>query len=260
MGPTIPRSISHEPADKLVVAYMQWRDLVYLHWPVPLDKLGPLIPPELTLDTWKGVAWVSIVAFDMTMRGRLFPSPLSLTMPEINVRTYVRYKDEEPGLYFLSLDIDSWLATAGARTLLGLPYFPAHIDYGEQDREIMFRCQRTVGTPAHFATRVRPGRTLGASKPGTLPHFLLERYALYVERPGVLLRVQVQHAPLSAQKAEVCELDTDLIAADGLPQPQGQPRLAHYVPFADVEVYRPELVAMRETVIVPEPSTSSSSS
>ena len=49
----------------------------------------------------------------------------------------------------------------------------------------------------------RTGDALGPSVPGTLEHFLIERYLLFTERRGVPHRGQVHHAPYAVQRAEV---------------------------------------------------------
>ena len=33
---------------------MRWRNLLFMHWPVPEEALRPLIPPALKLDTFDG--------------------------------------------------------------------------------------------------------------------------------------------------------------------------------------------------------------
>lgn len=69
---------------------MQWHDLLFLHWPVSIAALRPLIPSGLTLDTFEGRAWIGVVPF--TMAG-----------------VHARYL---PPLHFASrLDVVAWLPT-----------------------------------------------------------------------------------------------------------------------------------------------------
>src|SRR5256885_599242 len=46
---------------------MQWRDLLFMHWPVPVEVIRPLIPrpDRLQIDTFDGMAWVGLVPFTM---------------------------------------------------------------------------------------------------------------------------------------------------------------------------------------------------
>jgi uncharacterized protein YqjF (DUF2071 family) len=82
-----------------------WHDLLFAHWPVPFEVLRPLVPSQLPLDVFEGQCWVGVVPFWMSgVRGRGLPAIPGLSrFPELNVRTYVSYRDK-PGVYFFSLD------------------------------------------------------------------------------------------------------------------------------------------------------------
>ncbi|HLZ59526.1 MAG TPA: DUF2071 domain-containing protein, partial [Ktedonosporobacter sp.] len=73
------------------VMRQSWRKLLFAHWPIAADRLRPLIPATLTLDTFEGEAWLGIVPFlmkDVAPRG--MPGlPWLSESPELNVRTYV---------------------------------------------------------------------------------------------------------------------------------------------------------------------------
>src|SRR5437879_12944232 len=43
-----------------------WEDLVFLHWPMDPDDLRACLPRGLSLDTYRGDAWVSIAPFVFT--------------------------------------------------------------------------------------------------------------------------------------------------------------------------------------------------
>ena len=62
-----------------------------------------------------------------------------------------------------------------------------------------------------FRVRYKLGGPLGVSRPGTLEHFLIERYLLHVERGPTLWIVQVHHSPYSLQRARMLELQDELI-------------------------------------------------
>ena len=49
--------------DRTVRGYQQWRSLLFLHWPVPIDLLRAVVPPSLEIDTWNGGAYVGVVPF-----------------------------------------------------------------------------------------------------------------------------------------------------------------------------------------------------
>ena len=99
-----------------------WHELLFAHWPISPERLRPLIPPVLALDTYEQQAWVGIVPFRMSyVRPRGVPPVPGLSaFPELNVRTYVTVNGI-PGVYFFSLDAGNSIAVALARTLFHLP-------------------------------------------------------------------------------------------------------------------------------------------
>src|SRR5204862_5669159 len=92
-----------------------WIDLLFAHWSVSPEELLPVLPPQLTLDTWDGHAWVGVTPFQVrNLRLRpTMPAPFLSAFPEINVRTYVVF-DGRPGIYFFSLDAGSAPAVLAA--------------------------------------------------------------------------------------------------------------------------------------------------
>jgi uncharacterized protein YqjF (DUF2071 family) len=217
----------------------RWRRLLFLHWPVPVAALRPLVPASLELDLHDGVAYVGVVPFAMEgVRPAWLPNALAMDFLETNVRVYV-HRDGAPGVYFFSLEAASRLAVAAARATFGLPYHFARMRLDERDGAVEYETRRASGTQPRLFARYRIGEPLGASTPGTLEHFLLERYYLFVERSGVLYRAQVHHAPYPAQRATVLTVEDQLVAAAGLPAVAAPPAFAHYSTGVDVEVFSP---------------------
>jgi len=216
--------------------FQRWRSLLFLHWPVPPEQLRPLVPAELSLDLHGEMAYLSIVLFAMEgVRHRWWPEQLSMQFLEANVRTYV-YHGETPGIYFLSLDANSRLATWGARRFWSLPYHHARMEMSAGEQETTFSIRRSR-SGALLHARYQVGETLGASEPGTLEHFLLERYWLFAPHQGQLCRAQVHHQPYLAEHATLLEFEDQLRAAAGLPQLSGDPPLVHFVSGVDTEIY-----------------------
>src|SRR5688572_307471 len=125
-----------------------WRDLLFLHQPVPVSVLRPLVPPGLGIDTYEGKAWVTLIPFVVLgCRPAGVRRALSMDFFEVNLRTYVRSARGEQGIYFFSLEASSWLACAGARMAYALPYFPAVISR-RKDADgtiIRYRSRRWLG-------------------------------------------------------------------------------------------------------------------
>ena len=224
------------------VMYQRWRMLLFLHWPVPVDALRPLVPRSLEIDLYDGTAYVGLIPFYVEgLRPAGVPEALALHFLETNVRTYVHVGGRDPGLYFFSLDAASRLAVLGARAGLGLPYQYARMRLRRDGAVVDYDMQRLSGARPRLAVRYEPGEYLGASAPGTLEHFLIERYLLHVQRGRTLWTVQVHHAPYPVQRARVLSLFDELILADGVCEPQGPPPLVHFASGVNVEVFAPTL-------------------
>jgi uncharacterized protein YqjF (DUF2071 family) len=214
-----------------------WHNLLFAHWPCPAEVLRPLLPAQVTLDTFEGQAWVGVIAFRMTgIRLRGFPIiPMVERFPEINVRTYVTV-DGKPGVYFLSLDADNPLALALARPWFHLGYRNARISFEQQGETINFRSTRTErGQPeAAFTGTYHPISEPRHYPAGTLENWLTERYCYYSpNRLGQVYRGEVYHDPWPLQLAQA-DIPTNTMALSHgitLPDPASPPILhyAHYM-------------------------------
>ena len=101
------------PREPWIMA-QRWSDLLFAHWPVPLDVIRPLVPSSLPIDLRDGSAWISIASFYLShLRPRFIPPlPLASAFPELNVRTYTSLGGK-PGVYFFSLDAGSAIIISG---------------------------------------------------------------------------------------------------------------------------------------------------
>jgi len=221
------------------VGYQRWHSLLFLHWPVEEAVLRPLVPPELTIDLYAGAAYVGLIPFVVEQaRPAGWSARAGLTFLETNVRTYVHFEGRDPGVYFFSLDAASRLAVAGARFVFGLPYYHARGWMRRRNATIEYRLQRLTGQRGAVAVRYVVGDALGSARPGTLEHFLIERYVLHVKRRDRIWTTQVHHRPYPLYHARVLALHETLLRADGLPSPSAPP-LAHFASVVDVDIFPP---------------------
>ena len=218
-----------------------WLDLLFAHWPVPPALLRPLLPEGLALQTWEGQAWIGVVPFRMeNVTPRLVPPlPWISAFPELNVRTYVTAGGKQ-GVWFFSLDATNPVAVRVARKGFHLPYYDARMDLQKkQDSWIRYLSHRLHkdAHPADLRALYRPAGRVYASKPGTLEHWLTERYCLYAaDNKGKLWRGEIHHCPWPLQKAEaIFELNT-MTSPVGLRLPESAP-LLHFARRIDVLVW-----------------------
>ena len=115
------------------------------------------------------------------------------------------------------------LAVMAARALFHLPYYRARMEVIPDGEGIIYRSHRLDKTggqtvPAAFEGSYRPVSAVYAAVPGTLEHFLTERYCLYAQGPdGGLRRTEVHHRPWPLQRAEAEITTHSMSAAGGLP-------------------------------------------
>lgn len=219
---------------------MRWCDLAFLHWPVTPDVLRPMIPASLALDTFDGDAWIGVVPFRMEgVRLRGAPAvPTTGAFPEINVRTYVRAAGRS-GVWFFSLDAASRLAVRGARFLYNLPYFDAEITVRSEADAIHYASTRVHrGAPAAtFVGRYHPVSGTYEAAPGTLDHFLVERYCLFMfdDRRGLGL-LDIDHEPWPLQRGVVDLSANTMVDPIGITLPRDEP-LVHVAGALEVRAW-----------------------
>jgi uncharacterized protein YqjF (DUF2071 family) len=211
-----------------------WLDLLFAHWSLPVDALRPAVPAALPLDTFDDRAWLGITPFEVSgLRARGTPPVPGISrFPETNVRTYATV-DGKPGIHFFSLDAASALAVAAARAMYRLPYHRADMAIERAGEEIRYRTRRAE---AELIARYRPDGPVFQAQPGTVEHFLTERYCLYVvdERHHVR-RADIHHPPWPLQPA-VGHIERNTMTAPlGIELP-GDP-LLHFAARQDVVIW-----------------------
>jgi uncharacterized protein YqjF (DUF2071 family) len=220
------------------VMKMRWADLLFAHWPVAVEALRPLIPSGLEVESFDGTGWVGLVPFTMkNVRARLFPRIPSF--PELNVRTYVRYRGK-PGVWFFSLDAQSRLAVATARTFFCLPYYHARMRSVADGASIHYVSSRSPGrgTGAEFEGRYRATGDVLRSNVGTLEYFLTERYCMYMADGRGRIKIgEIHHEPWPLQVAEIEIRRNTVASATGIGLPEVDP-ICHYSRCLDVLAWR----------------------
>lgn len=210
-----------------------WYDLLFAHWPVVPQKLRSLIPPAFEIETFDGQAWLAVTPFHMDMRPRGLPG-LKLHFPEMNCRTYVSYRGK-PGVFFFSLDAGSRLAVWGARSFYHLPYFYSQMKVERKEKQIAYSSARVEST-ASFVAIYQPASEVRHSHPGSLEHWLTERYCLYTSTRNHVYSAEIHHLPWPLQNAS-CRIEHNRIAAAaGIELPDAPP-LLHFAERIEVLIW-----------------------
>jgi uncharacterized protein len=231
------------PAGPWIMA-QHWHDLLFAHWPVPVEAMRRLVPPELELDCFEGRSWIGIVPFRMAgVRLRATPAvPWLSAFPELNVRTYVTIGGK-PGVWFFSLDAANRVAVEVARAWFHLPYFRAAMSLSARGTEIAYSLRRKDirGQGERFeASYAGEGETFHADR-GTLDYFLTERYCLYARRgDGTILRGEIHHAPWKLQRARASVSVNTM--AESLGVPLVEEPVLHFSRLQEVMVWSPQRI------------------
>ena len=213
-----------------------WCDLLFAHWPVSPEALRPAVPAELPIDTFGGAAWLAVTPFEVRgarPRGA-FPVPGLSRFAETNVRTYTTVGGRT-GIYFLSLDAASRPAVAGARRAYRLPYFHAAMSIARVGGGVAYRSSRP-SPAARLRVSYRPTGAPFTARPGTLEHFLTERYCLYtLDDDHRVHRAEIHHPPWLLQEA-TAELAVNTMTAPYDIELPGDP-LTHFAARQDVVLW-----------------------
>lgn len=104
----------------------QWLRLIMANYEIDPALLQPFVPAKTELDTWNNRTYVSLVGFlfhDTRVMG--FRVPFHVTFPEVNLRFYVRYKENDEikrGVVFVKEIVPRQAITFIANTLFKEKY------------------------------------------------------------------------------------------------------------------------------------------
>jgi uncharacterized protein len=200
-----------------------WEHLLFFHWELDPQKVKPLLPSELELDTYAGKAWMTVLPFKVShQRFRLLPEiPFLHSYFELNVRTYVKYRGI-PGVYFFSLDVNNPLTVLGTNAL-SLPYKNAKMVMHRQRNDIVFTSNR-LSDHAKFSAVYRPASPPAPVTSESLDYWLMERYRLFTKWGKWILQGEIGHDcwEVSTAKALISENSVSPIELSC------EPDLTHY--------------------------------
>jgi uncharacterized protein YqjF (DUF2071 family) len=223
------------------IMVQRWHDLLFAHWRCPLSALRPLVPAALEIETYDDSAWIGVIPFYMSgVRMRAAPPvPTAHAFEELNVRTYVTL-DGRPGVWFFSLDCASMLAVIGARLGISLPYFRASMTMARGGETIAYNSRRwpIAGPPARFSATYGGSGASSEPAPGSIDHFLTERYCLYSADKERIWRADIFHPRWSFQAAAATIAHNSMIAAAGVSVFDEAP-LLHFAAFQQVRFWWP---------------------
>lgn len=196
-----------------------WRDLVFLHWAVDPALVAPLLPAGVRPDVRDGVTYVGLIPFRMVDAGvgRGPAVPYAGTFLEANVRLYSVDAAGQRGVVFRSLESTRLAVTLAARAGFGTPYMWSRMRTTHDGDVIGYESTRRWPGPRGLRSRiaVRPGEPV--AEPDPMFDFVTARFGLHTTWLGRTWYVPNHHDRWPLQRAELVDLDDELVAAAGLP-------------------------------------------
>jgi uncharacterized protein len=202
------------------------RDVLFAHWRASLSELSRLLPPGLAADVFDGDPWLGLTAYRVSpfrIRGFL-PLPGVASFLQLEVSTPVVFGDR-PGLWLFQLETSKQLVAEALKRTHRLPAYRARMSFGDGEFE-------AARDGRAFRARYAPDGSPFVAEPGSLAHFLTERYAVYTADGGRLYRAEVHHPAWTLQPASA-EIRTTTLAPLSL---SGEPSLL-YAAAGDVAVW-----------------------
>jgi uncharacterized protein len=218
-------------------------ELLFLSWPVDPAALADRIPTPLLLETFEDRAWITLIPFRMErlrLRG-LPPLPPFSSFDEVDCLTYVAHGDVR-GIWFFRIEAETRAGSLAAPRLFGLPYHYARLSLSRENEERWFRSEGVASGPgerAELDVRYRPRGPAREARPGTLEHFIVERFVMFSRTPGgTLLIGRESRSPRQIQDCDVTVSRNTLPQAAGIPGPSVAP-VAWYCDRSEIRTWLP---------------------
>jgi uncharacterized protein len=176
----------------------RWEDLVILNYEAPRELLAPLVPAGTELDDWHGQMLVSLVGFlfkDTKVRG--VPIPRHRNFEEVNLRFYVRRRDEDGewrrAVVFIRELVPRFAIAGVARRMYNEPYLCVPMAHNHDRARGRFE-YRWRYTSEDFALRAEVSGEPQPFEPGSEAEFITEHYWGYTrQKDGGTIEYLVEH-------------------------------------------------------------------
>lgn len=221
------------------VMHQTWNDLIFMHWTFDPQDIQKKLPDGLFVDTFEGYGYVSLVAFVMNdiKLSRLTFLPGISNYIEVNVRTYVHDRNGNPGVWFYSLDLNSYFASKIAVAAYSLPYIFTPLEEKKEGKRISITGYRKQGNVTmKFSYEPETANYNPIADCNSLDFFLLERYALFTKRWGKLFIGRVYHEPYRISQARIIRYESNLLESHGFHGGKPIDRY-HYSPGVSVDIF-----------------------
>jgi len=217
----------------------EWRKLIMANYPVDPSALRPLLPARTELDYWAGDAYVSLVGFQFReVKVRGLKIPFHTNFPEVNLRFYIRYKEDtkwKRGVVFIREIVPLPAVSLVANTLFRERYISLPMRYEESldGQTLKARYQWKFKGRWNHLSATADSRSV-ALQPGSKEEFITEHFWGYAQTgPERTTEYQVAHPSWEVYPIQQYGIDCDF-------------RRLYGAAFAGLETRQPQSVFLAE--------------
>jgi uncharacterized protein YqjF (DUF2071 family) len=191
-----------------------WKKLLMANYPVDPAVLRPLVPGRTELDLWDGVSYVSLVGFQFRdVRVRKMRIPYHTRFPEVNLRFYIRYKEEgtwKRGVVFLREIVPLPAVTWVANSLFRERYITLPMKYYDRRSAQLLEAGYSWKYRGHWnELTAEAAPSAAALVEGSQEEFITEHFWGYAGHGGRTLEYQVEHPRWEIYTVDRYRVDCD---------------------------------------------------
>jgi uncharacterized protein YqjF (DUF2071 family) len=195
----------------------EWKWLVMVNYAIDPSLLTPLVPRGTELDSFDGKVYVSLIGF-LFDRSRILgvPIPLHQSFEEVNLRFYVRRRDnqgEKRGVVFIRELVPRHWVAAVARIGYNERYLEApmaHRVHSDPTSDTMGAEFEWGAGPNRCSMRLTTGGESFLPAENSLSQFITEHYWGYSAQPdGSSKEYEVEHPQWQVRDAHTIDVKGD---------------------------------------------------
>lgn len=198
----------------------EWRKLAMANYAVDKDLLTKFIPAGTELDTWHNTYYLSLVGF-MFLNTRLkgFTVPCHANFEEVNLRFYVRYKDDglwKRGVVFIKEIVPRPALTLVANRIYKENYETLPMKHRWLTNHNILEVEYSWFKKQWNSFKVITASTPMLIKDGSEEEFITEHYWGYTKiREFLTSQYEVQHPKWTTYQVSSYSIDVDFKAVYG---------------------------------------------
>ena len=194
----------------------EWRNLVMANYEIDPSNLLPYLPAQTELDFWNGKCFISLVGF-MFLNTQVLgiKIPFHINFEEVNLRFYVRYKEEgewKRGVVFIKEIVPKAAISFVANNLYGENYVTLPMRHSWEDTAIV----KKVAYEWQFNKewnyiKVETEKEAKPIVEGSEAAFITEHYWGYTQKDAqTTSEYQVEHPKWNIYEVLKCDIHCDV--------------------------------------------------